>query len=409
MQEVTCSHCGRHVQITPDAARCSWCGEDLQTLLIPQNATAYFYRRSADLAARGDLEGALAEAERGIDYYDASELRLLAAILSKRMGDMGTLRFHVAAIPVDDRLRQEAEWLIRAQSGRAVESSERPRKPYGAATTEIASSPSPLDGATFVNQDGAETEAPPANPDRHGAGEVRPTAPAAEVSRGGLWVQRMWAAVAVSLLLVAGAMGWVLLNDGPDALLAMLPGAPTIATPTAESVAPLAPVTPAPLVLPTATPQGTPTVPAEFVSAPESAPVADSGFGALLRANTFDLATVLADAGHPELAALDLSSQLNGGEVRVSGIVTNTTYRESIVETVGAVHGVVDVNASELLVRVPVTYTVQEGDSLWQIVTFYYGTDAAARVTDLYSLNRDVLPSASSLQVGMELQMPVVD
>jgi len=403
------------VQITPDAARCSWCGEDLQALLIPQNATAYFYRRSADLAARGDLEGALAEAERGIDYYDASELRLLAAILSKRMGDMGTLRFHVAAIPVDDRLRQEAEWLIRAQPGRAAESVERPRKPLVPTTAENNATPSVLEGATFVQQENEETDAPSANgasaaggANRRAPGES-PPAERAAISRSGVWVQRLWAAVAVSLLLIVGAMGWVLLNDGPDALLALLPGAPAIATPPAESVAPLAPITPAPLVLPTPTPQGTPTVPAEFVSAPVSAPVADSGLGALMRPNVFDLATVLADGGRPDLAALDLNSQLNGGEVRVSGIVTNTTYRENIVEMVRGVHGVTAVNASELLVRIPATYTVQSGDTLWQIVTFYYGTDAATRVAELYSLNRDVLPSASALQVGMELNMPVVD
>lgn len=403
MQEVTCSHCGRHVQITPDAPRCSYCGEDLQSLLIPQNATAYFYRRAADLAARGDLEGALDEAERGIDYFDASELRLLAAILSKRLGDMGTLRFHVAAIPVDDRLRQEAEWLIRAQPGRASESVERSRKFGGASQPAVSQTPSVLEGTTLENNALAPAETPATDVARAEASDETP------VSRSGIWMQRIWATVAVALLVIAGGMGWLLLSGGPDALLAFLPGgAPTLATEATESTAPLAPITPAPLVLPTPTPQGTPTVPADLVSVPEAALLASTGLD-MLRANVFDLDTVLVEAGYPQIAALELNANLDDDQVRVSGIVTNTTYREAIVDTVTAVQGVSSVNASELLVRVPASYTVQDGDTLWQIVTFYYGSDAASRVTELYALNRDILPSASAIQVGMELKMPEVD
>lgn len=417
MQEVTCSHCGRHVQITPDAPRCSYCGEDLHALLIPQNATAYFYRRSADLAARGDLEGALAEAERGIDHYDASELRLLAAILSKRMGDMGTLRFHVAAIPVDDRLRQEAEWLIRAQSGRTGESPERTRKLH--AVTPSSETPSVLEGTSFAASavddiaDAARAVAPEAT--RKSASGAKsasadtPEPEAAPPAAGGLWMQRLWAAVAVTLLLVAGAMGWLLISGGPDAILAFLPDMANPTVQTQQEVAPLAPITPAPLALPTATPRGTPTVPADLVSAPEAAPIAGAGLGGVLRASVFDFESVLVSAGHPELAGLDLTAQLSGSEVRISGVLTNTTYREQIVESVAAVHGVTAINDGELFVRVPATYTVQDGDTLWQIVTFYYGTDAATRVAELYSLNRSVLPSASALSVGMELKMPTVD
>ena len=67
MHEVICSHCGRYVHITPDATRCTMCGEDLSALLPERYAASYFYRRAADLAARGDLPSAVAEAERGLN------------------------------------------------------------------------------------------------------------------------------------------------------------------------------------------------------------------------------------------------------------------------------------------------------------------------------------------------------
>ena len=109
------------------------------------------------------------------------------------------------------------------------------------------------------------------------------------------------------------------------------------------------------------------------------------------------------------MAALDLNAQLSGGEVKISGILTNTTYREEILATIAEVHGVTDINDSELLVRVPLTYTVVDGDTLWQIVTYFYGTDAATASPNSTRSTDDVLPSASALQVGMELKLPVVD
>ena len=106
-------------------------------------------------------------------------------------------------------------------------------------------------------------------------------------------------------------------------------------------------------MLPSPTPQGTPTVPADLVSNPAAAPVADSSLGGILRASVFDLPAALASAGRADLAALDLNAQLSGGEVKISGILTNTTYREEILATIAEVHGVTDINDSELLVRVP--------------------------------------------------------
>ncbi|HXF62845.1 MAG TPA: LysM peptidoglycan-binding domain-containing protein, partial [Caldilineaceae bacterium] len=67
--------------------------------------------------------------------------------------------------------------------------------------------------------------------------------------------------------------------------------------------------------------------------------------------------------------------------------------------------GVEEVNAVNLLLQPLPTYTVQEGDTLWSIVYDIYGDDAA-RIDQLFELNRDLLPSPEALRPGMELKIP---
>ena len=43
---------------------------------------------------------------------------MLGAILAQRIGDFEQMRLHVAAVPVDDVLRNEAEWLLRSHQSR---------------------------------------------------------------------------------------------------------------------------------------------------------------------------------------------------------------------------------------------------------------------------------------------------
>lgn len=418
MHEVSCTHCGRSVPITPDAPRCSHCGQDLHDLIPSDYAAGYFYRRSADLAARGDLPSALSEVERGLAFQEASELRLLAAILSKRLGDLETMRAHIAAIPVDDRLRHEAEWLIRAQaaprSGGKVERT----RPAGESR---AAAPMP-EPAQVAVPPGAPGPMRPVTP--RAAGErLTPIAqaiadsaaeppPAAPTRPDGVWTQRIWSAVAVTLMLVVGAMGWLLLSGGPDALLSFVPG---LATAEEEPVvaAPLAAVTPAPtlggVILPTPTPRGgaaqpQPTIAGDLVLLPTPAPVAAAAAGGL-QAAAFNLDAVLITVGRTDLAELDLRADLNGTTVNVSGVVTNTEDRAALIEMLSGVGSVQEVNAVNLLVRVPASYTVVAGDTVWSIVNRFYGEDPY-RIAALLELNAGQLPNAEALQVGMVLELP---
>src|SRR5689334_12631302 len=118
MYEVTCFRCLRIVHITPDNERCSVCNEDLKQLIPPAFAARYFYDRAAHFAGEGQLQTAVAEVERVLAYRESSELHLLGGILAKRLGDFDLMRQHVAAIPLDDVLRQEAEWLLRSHQTR---------------------------------------------------------------------------------------------------------------------------------------------------------------------------------------------------------------------------------------------------------------------------------------------------
>ena len=127
MLEVTCFHCGQVVQISPDAERCSVCGMNLRKLIGREQASGYFYQRAADMAGAGNVLGALQEVQRGLSYVNTSELNLLGAILCKRLGRWEDMRHYVAAIPVDDPLRGEGEWLLRSNQARQRPAAPPPR------------------------------------------------------------------------------------------------------------------------------------------------------------------------------------------------------------------------------------------------------------------------------------------
>lgn len=397
LYDVACTHCGKPVQLSPDAPRCPVCGEDLHTLLPPDYSAHYFYQRAAELASRGDVQGALAEAERGIGFVDAPQLRLLAAILARRLGSMESVRKHVAAIPVDDRLRPEAEWLLRAQQVRKAEAEPKPGR--AARKGQTPSAPA------------VQTMPPDRLPTSASQVSVTASRPAPPRPAPVSWVQRFWATVAILLIVVVGALGWVLISRGPEALVEMLGGPLATNGGAAEAGAGTLPViTPAPLpnLPPTATP-APPTVPGDLVIEGGAEPVADAGSAATgLASISLDLPRVLADAGRADLAAAAVAAAVANDRVALSGVISTTLGRSDYIAIVGAVPGVAEVDAVQLLVRLPPTYTVQAGDTLWTIAYTLYGEDPA-RVEQLAQANRDTLPAPEALGIGMVLNVPPIE
>ncbi len=373
MQAITCPACGHDIQISPDGASCPRCGENLHHLLDPVIDSRHSYQRASDLAAAGDLDAALAETGRGLAAVDSPELHLLAAILSQRLGRGDEMRAHVAAIPVDDSLRAEAEWLLRSQQGRGA---------MGATSLS-----EPVDDFSLE-----EFVAPPSQP-------------APEPRRK----PRRWPAAAVALLLIAGMAAWLAANNAfsGSAFQADDADSKGLIAEGGEGRTGSAPVllpTPTPTLPPTPLP--TATLSPNLVSAPTSdAELAAVDASAVLVDDAaFDLAAYLTAVGYDDLADLDVSARLQNAELTLVGVAPFVSQRTQLIDALKGAPGIDAVNAAELYVRPPVTYTVQAGDSLWSITARVYGD--AAYMEEIYNANRDAMTSPSALRVGMELKLP---
>lgn len=380
MLAATCFHCGRTVEINPDADRCEACGANLRRLISAQQASRYFYRRAAELSSQGEVAAALAEVQRGLAYQPSSELHLLGAILCKRLQRLEEMRHHVAAIPVDDVLRGEAEWLLRSSQARQ-------RAP---SRTHRAQEEAPLTDAELL----------PVTME-----EVRPS-PTAQRSR---WPRRF---TVFGVVLLAAMGGWWLWATPPawfDAMLRTAPVAdlpPSVASPGDPFPTGAAPAE-EPAVIPpapTATPLATPDVAPDLVQQTE--PLAAASPQAIIVAPPFDLKTVLIEAQRPELAET-VTGRREGDLLVVEGTVASVEARDELAALLARLPGIAEVSLVNVLVRPPSTYTVVEGDSLWAISVKLYG--APDRVQALFEANQDVLSSVDDLRVGMVLRTPPVE
>ena len=387
MPAVTCFQCGHTVEISPDAERCELCGTNLRRLISAEQASRYFYRRAADLSAKGDVGEAQNEVQRGLAYQPSSELHLLGAILCKRQARYDDMRHHIAAIPVDDVLRGAAEWMLRSHQARQRQSPD-PRR--------------------------AQEQAPPPDDELLPTlmDEVRPS-PHKAPPRSRL--PALVAFMAMMALLVL--LGWYFWQEQPSWLAGLLP-APSVAAPAAQPILPApekaaATLVPVELVAPTtavATATELPPTPTVAV-APDLAkqaaePIAASSPEAVVQSKSYDLRTVLIEAQRPDLAE-NVTGRLEGGTLVIEGSVASEAARAELEELVLRLPGVDAVSVVNVLVRPPATYTVQEGDNLWTISLELYGTPD--RIEDLFAANRDILPSANALSVGMVLQVPPVE
>ena len=395
MQEVTCFHCHSRVRITPDVDRCSVCGEDLRGLLEPKAISRYFGDRAVEMAAAGRLESALAEVKRGLTYADLADLRLLGAILAEQLGRYDVMRQHVAAIPVDDTLRAEAEWLLRSHQDRQAALREglkrdRHASPAGSASTVLA------------DVLGMPAETP-------------------KKSRRPLWA---WPALAAVLAVALVLSGWFVYRQGAQLIAGLLSriepvgsgvetrqpeelqaeaGAPE--TPAAVEASPAVPITPT-----LQAPQPTASVPEDLVlKATETPALADSSprSAAAVSANGFDLKKLLQETGYPELAELPIEARVQDGKLILQGIVFMDVQRRELLNLVEQAPGIQEVNAVDLLLRPKATYIVQEGDTLWTIVYDIYGN--VDRLEEFTAANLDVAPQPGLLSVGDVLTVPPLE
>ncbi|MCE7982897.1 MAG: LysM peptidoglycan-binding domain-containing protein [Caldilinea sp. CFX5] len=388
MQEVVCYTCGRIVHISPDAELCSVCGENLRELLHPVHASKYFYDRAAKLAAGDQLLPALEEIDRGLRYQPSSELRLLGAILAKRLGDFVQMRYHVAAIPVDDVLRPEGEWLLRSHQSHQRELREATKE--GLITRKQAMI--------------AAAELPYA---------IQP----AQAVRGRL---RSGAAVAAVCLVILLGGAWFF-NAIPFGRWQ-----PDGQGETADSNPPVTPVqqpaqseptnTPLPVVEATAvltpTATSTPNVPPDVANAqPTVTPNAIAANGMtgtvdFADGQPVDIQGYLQQQNRPDLAQLAVTATQQGGVLTLIGTAPSFELRQALLEVARTMPGVTDVNGVNLLLRPADNYVVQPGDTLWDISYRLYGDN---KIAALLAANRAILSSPEALDVGMVLTVPPLE
>ena len=416
MLTVTCFHCGHTVSISPDAERCSICGSNLRRLLKPDQEARYFYDRAADLAATGNVAGALQEVQRGLVTRPSSELCLLGAILCKRLNRLDDMRRYVAAIPVDDALRGEAEWLLRSSQARQ-------RVPVALDEEDVDIAPPT-----------ADADLPPLLME-----EVKPSA-TPRPGRSSRLTPVLWAAVVLLLALVGG---WWLLDSRPESgvsLVARVFGAevPAITTTgdmqaperaagsaaesAAESVAtPPTSATagqdtpPAQQVDAQPTPVPTPEVPDNLVVGAGAGRCRAHGRGIgrwqsrgdypRRRPGGFDLVGYMEGKGMADLAALPVTARVEGERLILEGTVEMAEQRARIGFLAQQIPDFAEVSIVNVLVKLPAEYEVQSNDTLWDISVRLYGD--AAHIDSLFGANQDVLPSRDALQVGMRLKVPL--
>jgi len=117
----------------------------------------------------------------------------------------------------------------------------------------------------------------------------------------------------------------------------------------------------------------------------------------------FELENFLRNSNRPDLAELGVVATSQDGVLLLQGIVPSYQMRQDLLTLTSAAPGVKRVSGADLLVRLPPTYTVQEGDTLWAISAQFYGEN---QVDLLLEANADTLASAEALRVGMELKLP---
>ena len=108
------------------------------------------------------------------------------------------------------------------------------------------------------------------------------------------------------------------------------------------------------------------------------------------------------------------SSKLNidvqGDKVKLGGQAVSQEEAERIILALGNTIGVAEVDTSELQVQQPsqqsTMYTVQKGDTLWEIAEKHYGKGKGAKYTEIVKANSPPVKDPDLIQPGWVLRIP---
>ncbi len=422
---LACPECGAPVEVTPSFANCPACDANVASYYTPAEMTRTIYHRALEHYSMGNDVAALEGIDQGITLLEAPELHLLAALIYRKRGEFKEMREHVAAIPVDDILRSEGEWLLRShqeqlQLGRREEARRRGRAKgtqlaVGKASRQFSTEyyPAPLEKKQVATKGAAKvrrSRLPWAIPFAalllviiflaSGSGDT--------LSRDTLLMPLQWLrAIPAQLNSVYSSFT----RDEPAAVSGTVEepatdsqfSAAAVDTPEPETSSTAAPT---PTALPTAVPTQSPPTPAATESA---SPDVRATIVAVARVQSFDLTTFLNEQERSDLAALAIQATwaqgAPPGELVLLGTVTMTSVQTELLELAAEIEGVTSIDSSGLEVILPETYTVREGENLRHIALRLYGDQD--RWTEIYEANRDLVgDDPNNLWVGLSLTIP---
>jgi nucleoid-associated protein YgaU len=105
-----------------------------------------------------------------------------------------------------------------------------------------------------------------------------------------------------------------------------------------------------------------------------------------------------------------LNIDLQGDKVKLSGQAMTQEEAEKIILSLGNTVGVAEVDTSELQVQQPAAqstmYTVQKGDTLWEIAEKHYGKGKGAKYTEIVKANSPPVKNPDLIQPGWVLRIP---
>ena len=424
---LACPECGAPVEVTPSFTNCPACNANVASHYTPAEMTRTIYHRALEHYSMGNEVAALEGIDQGISLLEAPELHLLAALIYRKRGEFKEMREHVAAIPADDILRSEGEWLLRShqeqlQLGRREEARRRDRAKstqlaVGKASRQFSTEyyPAPLDKKQVATKAVAKirrNRLPWAIPIAlvllvviflsRGMGDTLQTAlrqlPAIPDRFTSIFASfTRDEPAAVSGTEEEPATGQQV-STTTQVNAAAIEDAPT---PVQASAAP-----PTPEALPTSEPtQAVPTpAPTESASPDVAATII-----ATARLQSFDLTAFLNEQDRADLAALAIQAtwapEAPPGELILQGTVSMTSVQTELLELAAAIEGVTSIDSSGLEVHLPATYTVRAGENLRHIALRLYGDQD--RWTEIYEANRDLVgDDPNNLWVGLLLTIP---
>ena len=105
-----------------------------------------------------------------------------------------------------------------------------------------------------------------------------------------------------------------------------------------------------------------------------------------------------------------LNIDVQGDRVKLGGQAVTQEEAERIILALGNTIGVAEVDTSELQVQQQspqsTMYTVQKGDTLWEIAEKHYGKGKGAKYTEIVKANSPPVKDPNMIQPGWVLRIP---